>query len=182
MTILCDLPGVKAYLRLVTTTDDSLLTTLIGAASTWIESVLGRPIGVASYTETRDGHGGRRLTFGKAPVSAVASVTVNEQSIPASPGPGQPGYLFTPTAITLNGWRFARGDSNVSIAYTAGWTAVPADIAQACIEVVALRYRQMERIGLVSKGLAGETTAFTQADAPAAVLAVLETYRRRVPL
>lgn len=182
MTLLADLTDTKTYLRLNTTTDDDLLTTLIAAASAWIESRLGRTIGVNAYSEIRDGHGGRRLTFGNAPATAVTSVTVNGQSIPASPTPGQPGYLFTATAITLNGWRFARGMSNVALSYSAGWASVPADIAQACIELVALRYRQMERVGLVSKGLAGETTAFTQADAPAAVLALLESYKRRVPL
>ena len=55
------------------------------------------------------------------------------------------------------------------VTYTAGYAATPPEIAQACIELVCLRYKERDRIGQVSKNLAGEVVAFSQKDMPADV-------------
>ena len=62
--------------------------------------------------------------------------------------------------------------------YTAGYAATPPEIAQACIELVCLRYKERDRIGQVSKNLAGEIVAFTQKDMPADVQTLIDQYRR----
>jgi hypothetical protein len=65
----------------------------------------------------------------------------------------------------------------VRLAYTAGYAAIPAEIEQACIALVALRYKERDRIGHVSKSLAGETVAFSQKDMSDDIKTALLAYK-----
>jgi hypothetical protein len=82
------------------------------------------------------------------------------------PGPSRDIYVFS------------RGFQNVVVGYTAGYAATPPEIEQACIELVALRYKERDRIGQASKNLAGEVVSFAQKDMPADVQTMLAQYRR----
>ncbi len=182
---LTNLADVKAWLSVPATSvqDDPLLSRLITAASKYIQQWLNRTIASASYTETRDGNGGFRLSFANYPVTAVASLTIDDQPIPQSTAVAAPGYVFSPTAISLRGgYQFTRDMQNVVVSYTAGFATTPSELAQACIEVISLRYRERDRIGVVSKGLAGETTAFSQKDFPASVMTILNNWKKVIPL
>lgn len=162
-------------------TDEALLAQLITAASGFIASWCGCGFVSQSYSETRDGSGGRRMPFGYTPVSAVTGLAIDGIAVAPGDANATPGYYFTPTMLYLNGFVFARGLGNVALSYTAGYATVPAEVAEACNELVAFRYRELERIGMSSKGLAGETTAFVVRDMPPSVATLLETYRRVVP-
>jgi hypothetical protein len=181
---LTTLANVKAWLSppLTTTTDDALLTRLVTAASQFIQSWLNRAIASQAYTETRNGYGATRLFLRNRPVTAIASLAVGGVAIPpcASAASGA-GYLFDDSSVYLVGYAFTRGFQNVTVAYTAGYAVTPPEIEQACIELVALRYKERDRIGHVSKSLAGETVSFTQKDMPADVQTVLDQYRNLVP-
>ena len=91
------------------------------------------------------------------------------------------GYWHDENRLVLRGLVFPRGRGNVRVSYQAGFAAPPADLTQACIEMVSLRYREKDRVGLVSKGLAGETTAYSLKDMPESVRTLLNRYRRVVP-
>jgi hypothetical protein len=177
---LTSLDNVKSWLSIPSsqTLDDALLTRLVTAASAYIQTWLGRAIVLASYTEQRDGTGGQRLAFLETPVQSVASVMVDGTSVPPSPGPPQPGYLFDGAFVTLVGYRFVRGSANVVLAYNAGFASTPAEIEQACIELVALRYRERDRIGQASKALGGETVTFSQKDMSDDIKTILSAYQR----
>lgn len=180
LTTLADL---EAWLGLAAgNVDEPLLARLITAASAYIETWCDRQFAAQDYAETRDGTGALRMAFAQTPVTAVSGVTINGQAIPPGDAVSTPGYFFTPTMLTLNGYEFARGLGNVQLAYTAGFAATPPDIAQACIELAAFRYRELERVGVASKGLAGETTSFVIKDLPPAVATILAAWRRVVPL
>ncbi|MDE2229908.1 MAG: phage gp6-like head-tail connector protein [Alphaproteobacteria bacterium] len=180
---LTTLANVKAWFAppLTTTGDDALLTRLITAASQFIQAWLGRTVAETAYTETRNGFGGTRLFLRNRPVVSVASLTVDGNAIAPSSGAGQPGYLFDDSSVYLAGYAFSRGQQNVTIAYTAGYAATPPELEQACIALVALRYKERDRIGQVSKNLAGEVVSFTQKDMPADVQTLLDQYRSVVP-
>lgn len=180
---LTTLANVKAYLSppLTTTADDALLTRLVTAASQFIQTWLGRTIAETAYSETRNGVGGTRLFLRHRPVVSVSSVTVDGVAIAPASGPGQPGYLFDDNSVYLAGYAFTRGAQNVTVAYTAGYAATPPELEQACIALVALRYKERDRIGQVSKNLAGEVVSFTQKDMPADVQTLLDQYRSVVP-
>ena len=186
---LTTLADVKAWLQTgqnpFPATDDALLQRLIAGASEFIQNWLGRPIASADWLETRDGTGGQLLAFANIPVSAVLSLAIDGLAIPPAAAEGTgfgAGYTFTPTELALRGYVFTRRPQNTIVTYTAGYTATPADIAQACIELVARHYRERTRIGEVSKALGGgETVTFSQKDMPDAVKTALASYRAVMP-
>ncbi|HEY1257774.1 MAG TPA: head-tail connector protein [Stellaceae bacterium] len=183
---LTTLADVKAWLQTGQSafpiTDDALLTRLITAASQFIESWLNRRIVQSDYIEVRDGTGGRRMQFGSFPVSAVISLTIDDIAIPPSTSTRTAGYVFSPTQLAVRGFYFTRRPQNVVVVYTAGYSPVPPEIAQACIELVALRYRDRTRIGEVSRALtSGETVTYSQQDLSNPVRAMLQQYRAVAP-
>lgn len=165
-------------------TDDALLTRLITAASQFIQSWLRRQIAPGDWQEVRDGDGGQRLAFANFPVSAVLSLSIDGIAIPPAPSDGGygAGYVFTPTELALRGYIFTRRAQNVIISYTAGYAATPPDIAQATIELVAMRYLERTHIGEVSRALGGaETVSYSTQDMSDDVKLALSQYRIVAP-
>jgi hypothetical protein len=173
---------VKGYLTINSSADDALLARLVDAASGFIQQWLNRSFGPEQYTDTVNGTGGDTLLFNNYPVTAVAGVVINGQVIPVSTSFNTPGYVWNDNSIALRGYVFVRGKMNVSLTYTAGYSNLPPEITQSCVEMVSARYREKDRIGLESKGLAGETTAYSQRDMPAPMRTILNNYRRVAPL
>jgi hypothetical protein len=162
------------------------LSRLITAASRFIESWLGRPVLSADWLEVRDGTGGRVMAFANLPVTAMLSLSIDGLAIPPAPGDGTgfgAGYSFTPTELALRGYVFTRRKQNVIVTYTAGYTSVPPDIGQACIELVCQRYRERTHIGEVSRSLGGnETVRYSQQDMSDSVRTLLAQYRAVAPV
>jgi hypothetical protein len=185
---LCALVDVKDWLQTgqnaFPATDDALLTRLIGAASRFIENWLERPVLAADWIEVRDGTGGQRMAFANVPVTAMLSLSIDGLAIPPAPTDSiGAGYVFSPTELALRGYVFTRRLQNVTMTYTAGYAAVPADIVQACIELVCQRYRERTRIGEVSKAMmSGETITFSQKDMSEPVKTLLSQYRAVAPV
>jgi hypothetical protein len=189
---LTTLGDVKAWLQTGQSafppTDDALLTRLISAASQYIQTWLSRQIAQCDYMEVRDGTGGERLQFACFPVSAVLSLTIDGLAIPPAPTPTPStgliaGYVFSPTQLALRGYHFTRRVQNVVVTYTAGYPVTPPEIAQACIELVALRYRERTRIGEVSRSVGGgETVSYGQKDLSAPIATLLQQYRVVAPI
>lgn len=181
MADLTTLPTLKSWLEIKGSEHDDLLIRLISAASGFIQTWLNRVIASASYTEYRDGHDGQHLIFANYPVTAVTAVSVDGVPIPASSGPTVSGYVFSAIRISLRGiYCFDRGVQNVSLEYTAGYVSTPTELEQACIELISARYKERDRIGLVSKGLAGETITFSQKDMSSSVRTTLQNYKKVV--
>ncbi|QDD62651.1 phage gp6-like head-tail connector protein (plasmid) [Herbaspirillum seropedicae] len=181
---LTTLANVKQWLGLdaSSTDDDELLQRLITAVSGYVQTWLNRTFLISPYVETLDGKGKSRMMCANYPITAVDSVVINGQAIGPSPDIHSPGYYFDDYMIGLRSYCFSRGESNVVLAYHAGFASVPPEIEQACIEVIALRYSEKSRVGYSSKTLAGETIAFTITDFPASVQTVLGNYKKVVPL
>lgn len=175
---LCAPADVQAFLSLAAGQDDALLTTLCTNASAAVLNFVNRNLLSAAYTETRNGQGGDRMPLYEWPVNAVASVAINGAVIPRSGSINQPGYVFDDKMVYLRGYKFTRDVQNVVITYAAGYAAVPADVTQACTEIVAVKYKRRTNIDVSAKTLNGETISFTQADMPASAKTVLENYRR----
>lgn len=178
MADLTTLPRVKEWLAITATTNDAMLSRLISAASDYIETYLSRNIPLTSYQSYRDGTGGRRLMFRNYPVVALTKLSIDGQDIPRSVG-GTPGYVFTETSVALvGGYVFTRGASNVYLEYSAGHSPIPNEIEQACIDLVALRYREREHVGITSKSLAGESVTYSTREFSDAVGSTLAQYKR----
>jgi hypothetical protein len=202
---LTTLGDVKAWLQTgqnaFPTTDDALLTRLITAASQLIQTWLNRQIISQDWIEARDGLGNAlgpsdvRYQFAAFPVTAVSRVLVDGIVIPAIPTPAQSataavgamaaqsGYLFTPTQLVIRGYAVPRKAGCVSMQYTAGYAVPPADLSQACIELVALRYRERGRIGEVTKAIGGgQTVSYSQKDMSDSIKSLIQQYRRVAPI
>jgi hypothetical protein len=184
---LTTLAGVKAWLQTgqsnFPATDDALLASLVTAASHYIQTWLNRQIALTDYLEVRDGTGGRRMQFACFPVSAVLSLTIDGQAIPPAISTYAAGYSFSQTQLAVRSYLFGCGIQNVVVTYTAGYPSTPPEIAQACIELVALRYRERTRIGEVSKSLGGaETVTYSQKDLSDGIKTVLQQYRLVTPV
>jgi hypothetical protein len=209
---LTTLADVRAWLQTGTqpypSTDDALLSRLITAASAFVASWLNRPIVAADWQETRDGVGSWgddvSIVFAVQPVTAVIQVVVDQVTVPPVPAytpapPGQvaviagspygpAGYIFTPTALTIRGCWVPRKRACITLQYTAGFSPVPFDVAQATIELVCRKYRERTRIGERSKSLGGgettayETVSFTRHDFTSDIQVLLQQYRQVAPI
>jgi hypothetical protein len=171
---LTNLNSAKDWMGLTASGDDALLSRLITAVSAGILSWLNRTLASAAYTETRNGTGTKRLVLTNYPVSAVASVTVDGVAVPSY------NYVFDQYGVQLASGTFSPGSGNVVVAYTAGYAEVPADIEQACIELVQLKYKRRLNPDVNSKTQGGETITFTSSEMPQSVKDALSQYKRVV--
>jgi len=175
--------------------DDAMLARLITACSIFLESWIGRPIGLANWQEIRGGMGGEhanRMQLAVFPVTGIIYLSIDGMVIPPAPPMTQQGwtagYVFSPTEIVLRGWRFGRGAQNVLVQYTAGYDPIPGDIQQTCLEMVARKYRERTRIAERTKSLGGvetvsyETVMFTKSDMASDIQVLLSQYRLASPL
>jgi hypothetical protein len=204
---LTTLADVKAWLQTgqspFPATDDTLLMRLITAASQFIQTWLNRQIASQDWIEIRDGMGSAlgphevRYQFAAFPVSVVSLVVVDGLTIPPIPAsppapPGiaavstfatQAGYLFTPTQLVIRGYVVPRKAGCVTLQYTAGYVVTPPELAQACIELVALRYRERSRVGEVARAIGGgETVSYSQKDMSDSIKTLIQQYRVVAPI
>src|SRR6266550_254098 len=176
---------VKAWLQVtaIDAGDFPLLQDLITSASDWIHNWTGRFFPIADYEEIRDGTGGRDLIFANYPVLSVASVNVDTIEIPPAPTTIAAGYLFSPTRVTLRNYRFTRANMNTVIGYTAGFARVPPAISQACVELVAQKYRERSRIGVKQETIVGvDSFTYNVQDLLPNTLTALKQQRNVTPI
>ena len=179
---LAQLSDVEAWLGLQPgNADEALLSRLITAASTFVETWCSRNFAITEFKDYRDGNGKTFMTMQQAPVIAVNTLTISGMTIPATQPAAGNGYFLASKRLYLIGYQFTRGYANVIVDYTAGFATIPTDISQAVIELVAMRYRERDRIGTSSVHAAGETTAYSLKDMPAQVATILGQYKRVVP-
>jgi uncharacterized phiE125 gp8 family phage protein len=172
---------IKGYLAIGSVADDALLARMLDAASGFIQTWINRSLELQSYSALLDGNGSDTLVLRNFPIVSVAELRINGAVIAAAASDSAIGYWHDDSRLVLRGLVFPRGRGNVRVSYQAGFASPPADLTQACIEMVSLRYREKDRVGLVSKGLAGETTAYSLKDMPESVRTLLNRYRRVVP-
>jgi hypothetical protein len=99
--------------------------------------------------------------------------------VPVSVAPAAGQYQLAPDAPGT--YNFNAGDNGQAVLVTYGY--VPADLADACIELVAERFKYGQRIGETSHSLGGnETVAFDNARFTPFITALLAPYRHVLPI
>lgn len=181
---LTTLANVKGYLGLTDNVQarDDLLQRLITACSMFIESILNRTFAIADYTEQRNGNNADTMVARYYPVTDVSSIAIDGVEIEAAPSNTEAGYIFDQDGFYLRGYLFTKGIKNVVITYTSGYEETPADIEDMCIELVAKKFKYKDRIGHVSKSLAGETVSFERYDLTKDMKSILRNYQSVVPV
>ena len=179
--------GNAMIMYMIAHQDDGILTRLITAASEDIRQECSRRFDIEAYDEFYNGAGWGHgvLITRQWPIVSIQALIIDNRTIPAQPAPGMPGYTFTnndsASHVTLYGYEFTRGTDNIELQYNAGYATIPADLNQACIELVGYRYSGKSRIGHKSKSLQGETVSFITAHMPDFVLRPVQRYRRVTP-
>lgn len=129
---LTSLANVKSWANVTTTSDDVLLTRLIGSASRFILNYLNRPTLFQNvFNEVYDGVGQRALTLRHYPAVAVNSLLILGLAVTASTGAPNCGYILDgwdgmppgkPQALHLYGYRFPHGaPQSIAVGYIAGF-------------------------------------------------------------
>jgi Phage gp6-like head-tail connector protein len=91
---------------------------------------------------------------------------------PVASNPAQGQY-----SVVAGAYTFAAADSAQSVLIS--YSYIPADIEQACIELVCGRYSDKSHIGTISKSLGGqETVTYSQKDMADYVASSLQPYKR----
>lgn len=177
---LVSLTDVKAYLGGdLQSNDDAVLGRLISAASAFFVTACARPILEQSYSELYDGKGNGRLYLRQTPVTGVTGLSIDGVAVPEAMAPGEPGWRLNGNVVLLFGHWFNRGLVNVSVSYSAGYPAAPADVAEAVMELVGLRYRGRDRLGKVTESIGGmATTSYAQKDVSPFIASVIARYTR----
>ena len=194
---LCVLADLKAWLNIQTSTEDTLLQSLITRGSLQMLRWMNRDhIVSTSYTENRDGNDSLFMLPRNFPLISVTSVMVNGIVIPGAADQVSSGYVFDARKIMLRGgssafcsvgpyssqfqYRFTRGFQNVQLVYQAGYASVPSDLQQAAIEGFGYVYRRRTHIGEDSSSASGQVTInFSKDMLPQSVLWTLEQYTRK---
>lgn len=174
MTALTTLERVKRYIGQAVdyTDDDALLEDLLEGVSEAFRQYASQDFDLARYDEVYAGTGNSYLQLTQSPVKQILSVAVN--SWPVDPG-NHTGYILTGASL-FRGQMWPKGPANVSVSYIAGYDAVPQDVQQAVVEVVALRYKLKEHIGMTSRAKGAASDTYDTSDLPEHVKSILDRY------
>lgn len=94
--------------------------------------------------------------------------------VSSSPASGQ----YSVSSDGVYSFNSAQDGDTVYISYK----NVPMDVSEAVCMMIGERFRLQDRIGVVSKGLAGETVTFSQKDMSSTVRSSLMPYRKVMPV
>lgn len=170
-TDLCEVADVLGYIGNTSSTyAQEQIQQCVSAASLYILSACSVDnFNTADYSETYSGNGASRLFLRNWPVTGITALTINGVAITASTAWNTPGYTFDKTSLILRPGTlafpntvpgiFTKGIANVQVSYTAGFATIPADLAQAAIEIAANTYvkGQNPMKSSISSGVGGAT-------------------------
>ncbi|PYS91496.1 MAG: hypothetical protein DMF62_02475 [Acidobacteria bacterium] len=189
---LITLAEAKSFLKITTTSEDSIVGDLINECSVWINTYCGRKLiyPAVPYTEYYDGNGTSQLFLKNWPIITVTSLYMD--------------YLRAWTADTaidltadvqtdlesgiLTLWNnqslYGQGVGNVRVIYTAGYTHnsnVPYDLKLACKKLAAWKYFQdysQRRYGVASESTGERQVNYSDEPLLPDVKQILNRYRR----
>jgi hypothetical protein len=149
-TELTTLANLRAYLKKAAgdTKDDTLLEDIITRVSQEIEKRCGRTFTVTTHTEYFTGSGNNRAYLKHWPITSITSIHVDEDRQWGSDSQIDADDIAisgnSPGMVILNsGETFSKSSldiENVRVIYSAGYSTIPADLEQKCIEISAARY------------------------------------------
>lgn len=164
-------------------TTDDLIENLISRVSVLMETFMGRNILSREYTEVHNGGGVYVLFPKQGNITLVTSIhdsydwDWDDDALIDSDD-----YRITDSDyITLKGSvsPFSNYTNNIQIIYTAGYSSVPLDIAQACITEVSRMYKNKNSVDINSKTLSDGSISFYDKGLLPITLLTLDKYKRR---
>jgi uncharacterized phiE125 gp8 family phage protein len=173
--------AVKEYLEMTTdnTYDDSF-DNLITRATTFIQNETHRQLLETTYQETIDGDGTTKLFLSEYPIISVDTITIDDDTVYSSDSAqdGASYYIYNNPAIIRRSVNWPENYQNIVVTYDAGYSTIPGDLEQACIELVAFKYENKDYIGLKSQDFGSENIVFNKKDIPEEILSVINGYEK----
>ncbi|MDR2561955.1 MAG: phage head-tail connector protein [Holophagales bacterium] len=169
---LTTLQAVKDWLSLKNDVDNAMLQRLITSESMAIERYLGRPVLPETRTDTITGYGTITIVAPASPIQSIEKVLVDGAEVQTN---------HDRMAVWRADNRPWPQKARIQLTYTAGYDSIPSDIEQACIELVALRFKERDRIGQTSANVAGETVSYITRAMPLSTETRLAPYRKVAP-
>jgi len=185
-TELSALADIKTLLGISSSNKDAILTIIKDAVEAFVKTYCGRDFLVTSYTEYHDGDDSVSMRMNQRPITAITSVHVDaSRTFDAA--------TLVPTAniitdakgqelgfIELFNYRYTRGQKNVQVIYSAGYSTIPTDLSLAVKLLAAKEFK------VADKTLYAESTqqvgdmviTLTPDSLPKNVLEILNRYRR----
>lgn len=184
----------------------NILARLITSCSQFIRNQTQRDDwAVQTFNEIRNGNGGSQMSLLHYPARlndpnwslTVNSVQVDSLVVQPSPSPPTAGWTNDQLSVYLVGgcyvgfgaWLgavpgiFWKGKQNVILNYTCGYSTIPFDISQACIEAVAQKFRRRMHIDQDSQVLqGGQNINFSKRDFAPEVWTLIQTYKYVAPI
>lgn len=176
LATLCTATQVKAYLGITVSTYDTELARLARAATLRIERYCGRKFTRQARIEIIDGMGSDGIVLEATPIRRIAAVytvdgdgtpeyvdpddyrsnrnTGELRLVPSSVAPHKPIWGSRAGAEFGVEPSFPDDFQSVIVDYTGGWTTIPEDLEQACIELIKHMFQSRSR----DEALQSETT------------------------
>lgn len=186
---------VKTYLGITTSTDDTLLGTLIVRAQSMVDSYTSRTFEVSAnttkYFNAKADIFGRTLYFCDGLEAATlttitngdnTTIVVNTDCVTV-PSNGTPIYGLTMMQSSSKLWvQTNAGDNERAISILAAWgysLTAPDDVVAATIRLTSFLYRQRESNADLDRAVSvGDGMVLLPGRLPADIAAILEPYRR----
>ena len=153
------------------TSSDALYTNLIARASEKIESICGRNLVAATYTEYCDG-GGRDLNLHRGPINSVTSVHVVSYSTAGTETvTAENAGSYFKRGMTDDGWKlpgyierhntsWTHGQRNYRVIYNAGFSTVPYDLEEACLHAAVWMWNKRKNAGSAARDVGSGSASF----------------------
>jgi hypothetical protein len=187
---LTTLATVRGYLRLaaetMTSEETATLERLITEKSQQATEIAGKWFVARTYTaETYDGNGLSRLFLRNSPAISLSALTVDGVAVTARATVTGTGYVLGTDRIDLAGSVFTVGTKNVSVTYRAGYEispwSIPPDVEGAVVNLVALAWKGMDRIGQSYKVEGGQVVDYRGSTEFADAMRALKMHREVWP-
>lgn len=189
---LTTLARLKAYFNLTVLDHDNLIEDLIDRATALFEAFTRRKLKARDYSYESDsenakldGNGRDTIRLPQYPVNSLSTLRISEQEIDERDSIYSCGWILEGESgiLRLACYLFTEGIQNIELAYNAGYSSVPEDLEQACIEQAAWMFKQSPAgsalLGVSSRTFADGSVSYTVRDILPQVRMVLENYKKR---
>jgi len=114
-----------------------------------------------SYTEYYSGQGTQELFLDQRPIISITSIKQDSEWAFGSDSTfASDNYAIQDDRVVLKDNVFSSGVRNLQVIYTAGYSTIPGDLKQACIEEVARAFDKRSNVDITNRTLT-DGTAFT---------------------
>jgi len=167
-------------------TEDNKILQYINSASWYCNSFTHRKLKARDLTEYYSGDGSNTLMVNNYPINSIASIYDDlDRAYGADTLIDSGDYVIMPTTLAFkvvyDGGVFMRGIRNIKITYNAGYSTIPWDLREACLELVGFYWMNTEekRFGILSINLGDGSVRIDTTQVPKSVMQILEYYKRK---